>query len=78
MTKGENVGAPTFKVLLEGLFNSYYTFEQMPTCVEAQAVSSRDSKARFPKMKNGCEEGGCYPEVMKCLKTEIPSQDPGT
>jgi len=75
---GKNVGAPTFKVLLEDLFNSYQTFEWICGCVEGQAVSFRDSKAYFPKMNDKFERGGCYQDVMKFPKKKIPLQDPST
>ena len=50
---GENVGAPTFKVLLEGYLILTKYFEWICGCVELEAVSVWDSNGCFPEMKKG-------------------------
>jgi len=51
----KNVGAPTFKVLLEGLLQYKNRFEQKGGSVACEAVSIWDSNAAFPKMKKTFE-----------------------
>ena len=52
---GENVGAPTFKVLLEGYLILTKLSNEFADVLKGQAVNFGDSNGRFPKMKKELE-----------------------